>query len=60
LARQPADSTAWLKQRAQQREQLMRPVVQARVQQYLAALRAQAKVVDRREELFRPAAAGGS
>ncbi len=57
LARQPADSAAWLKQRAEQREALLRPVAQARVQQYLAALRAQAKVVDRREELFRPGAA---
>jgi peptidyl-prolyl cis-trans isomerase D len=60
LAHQPADSAAWLKQRGQQREALMRPVVQARVQQYLAALRAQAKVVDRREELFRPGAASAS
>ncbi len=60
LGRQPADSAAWLKQRAQQRDGLIRPVLQARVQQYLAALRAQAKVVDRREELFRPGAASGS
>ena len=60
LARQPADSAAWLKQRGQQREALMRPVMQARVQQYIAALRAQAKVVDRREELFRPGAASGT
>jgi peptidyl-prolyl cis-trans isomerase D len=60
LARQPADSAAWLKQRGQQREGLMRPVVQARVQQYLTALRAEAKVVDRREELFRPSTASGS
>jgi putative SOS response-associated peptidase YedK len=57
LARHPADSAAWLKQRADQREALLRPIAQARVQQYLAALRAQAKVVDRREELFRPGAA---
>lgn len=57
LARHAADSTAWLKQRADQREALLRPIAQARVQQYLAALRAQAKVVDRREELFRPGAA---
>ncbi|HVH69098.1 MAG TPA: SurA N-terminal domain-containing protein [Gemmatimonadales bacterium] len=60
LGHQPADSAAWLKQRAEQREQLMRAVMQARVQQYLGALRAQAKVVDRREELFRPAAASGT
>ncbi|HKW41019.1 MAG TPA: hypothetical protein VJN39_07215, partial [Gemmatimonadales bacterium] len=60
LARQPADSAAWLKQRAQQREDLMRRALRDRAQQYLAALRAQAKVVDRREELFRPTAAAGS
>lgn len=60
LARHAADSVAWLKQRAAQRDALIRPIAQARVQQYLAALRAQAKVVDRREELFRPGAASGS
>ena len=60
LARQGADSSAWLKQRAQQREALMRPLVQARVQQYLAALRADAKIVDRRNEIYRAAAASGS
>jgi hypothetical protein len=57
VARHAADSAAWLKQRVAQREALMRPVAQARVQQYLAALRAQAKVVDRREEMFRPGTA---
>jgi hypothetical protein len=35
----------------------MQPVQRARVQQYLAALRAQAKVVDRRNEIFRAEAA---
>jgi hypothetical protein len=60
LARQGADSSAWLKQRAQQREALMRPLVQARVQQYLAALRADAKIVDRRNEIYRPAAGSGT
>ena len=33
---------------------------QARVQQYLAALRAQAKIVDRRKELYRPTASSES
>ena len=56
IARRPADSTAWLAQRDRQREGLMRSVQQARVQQYLTALRAQAKIVDRRKELFRPEA----
>lgn len=58
IARQPADSAAWLAQRAQQREAMVRVAQQARVRQYLAALRAQAKVVDRRKELFRPEGAG--
>ena len=60
LSRQNADSSAWLKQRAQQREALMRPLVQARVQQYLAALRADAKIVDRRNEIYRATASSGS
>lgn len=60
VARHAADSVAWVKQKAAQREALMRPIAQARVQQYLAALRAQANVVDRREELFRPSAAAES
>src|SRR5207249_6683612 len=60
LARTGADSAAWLKQRDQQRESLLRPVEQARLQQFIAALRADAKIVDRRSEIFRPAAAGES
>jgi peptidyl-prolyl cis-trans isomerase D len=61
LVHQNADSSAWFKQRAQQRETLMRPLVQARVQQYLAALRADAKIVDRRSEIYRSTAnSGGS
>jgi parvulin-like peptidyl-prolyl isomerase len=60
LAHQSADSSAWFKQRAQQREALMRPLVQARVQQYLAALRADAKIVDRRNEIYRSTASSGS
>ncbi|HEU5262061.1 MAG TPA: peptidyl-prolyl cis-trans isomerase [Gemmatimonadales bacterium] len=54
IARTPADSAAWLAQRDRQREAIMRPALQARVTQYLAALRAQAKVVDRRKEVYRP------
>ena len=60
IARVPADSAAWLKQRDQQRAGLLRPAAQARIQQFLAALRAQAKIVDRRQEVFRPATASGS
>jgi parvulin-like peptidyl-prolyl isomerase len=57
IRRTAADSAAWVKQKAEQREALIRPIEQARIQQYLAALRAQAKIVDRRNEIFRPAAA---
>ena len=60
LARASADSAAWLKQRDQQREALLRPVEQARLQQFVQALRADAKIVDRRSELFRPTAASES
>ena len=59
IARQAADSAAWLKQRDQQRETIVRAAQQARVQQYLAALRAQAQVVDRRKEVFRPTTSEG-
>ncbi len=52
--RRLADSTAWLNQRDQQRASLMDPVRQARVQGFLAGLRQQAKILDRRKELFRP------
>ena len=55
IVHQAADSAAWLKQRDQQREAILRSAQQARIQQYLAALRAQAQVVDRRKEVFRPA-----
>jgi peptidyl-prolyl cis-trans isomerase D len=55
IAHQAADSAAWLKQRDQQREALLRPAQQARVQLYIAALRTQATVVDHRKEVFRPA-----
>ena len=60
LARAGADSAAWLKQRAQQREALTRPVEQARLQQFVTALRADATIVDRRSEMFRSAAASES
>jgi hypothetical protein len=56
IARTTVDSAAWLKQRDQQRETLLRPIEQARIQQYLAALRDKATIVDRRNEIFRPAA----
>jgi peptidyl-prolyl cis-trans isomerase D len=54
LSRKQADSSAWLAQRDQQRVTVMDPVRQARIRDYVAALRQQAKIVDRRKELFRP------
>ncbi|MBI1968064.1 MAG: SurA N-terminal domain-containing protein [Gemmatimonadetes bacterium] len=53
LARKMADSTAWLAQRDQQRDALVQAARQARIQAYLQGLRAAAKVVDRRKELYR-------
>lgn len=59
LARRGADSTAWLAQRDAQRAAILEPARQARLQGYLEGLRAQAKIVDRRKELYRSAAAAG-
>ena len=53
LGRKMADSSAWLAQREVQRAQLLSAVRQARVQLYLEGLRAKAKIVDRRKEIFR-------
>ena len=55
LWRKQADSAAWLAQRDKQRTDLMEPVRQARMQSFLAGLRQQAKILDRRKELFRSA-----
>lgn len=57
IARVAADSAAWYAQRDKQREAILRPAAQARITQYLAALRAQANIVDRRKELYRPSTA---
>jgi peptidyl-prolyl cis-trans isomerase D len=54
LARTAADSATWLAQRDAQRESLLQSARQARVEQYFAALRQRANVVDRRKEIFRP------
>ncbi len=53
LGRKMADSSAWLKQKDTQRTQLLAAVRQARIQQYVDALRAKAKIVDRRKDIFR-------
>jgi hypothetical protein len=60
LKHAPADSAAWVKQKNQQRESLVEPARQARVQAYLAALRARAKVIDRRKQIFAQASSSGS
>jgi parvulin-like peptidyl-prolyl isomerase len=53
LGRKSADSTAWLAQKEVQRTQLRQALQQARIQQYLEGVRATAKVVDRRKDLFK-------
>jgi peptidyl-prolyl cis-trans isomerase D len=53
LGRKLADSSAWLAQRDQQRTQLREAAQQARIQQYIEGMRAKAKIVDRRKDLFR-------
>ena len=53
LGRKLADSSAWLAQRDTQRAQLLAAARQARIQQYMDGLRARAKIVDRRKEIFK-------
>jgi len=53
LGRKMADSSAWVKQKDAQRAQMLAAVRQARIQQYVDGLRARAKIVDRRKEIFR-------
>jgi hypothetical protein len=53
LGRKFADSTAWLAQKELQRTQLRQALQQARIQQYLEGVRARAKIVDRRKDLFK-------
>ena len=57
LSRKLADSSAWLAQRDVQRTQLRQAVQQARIQQYMEGVRAKAKVVDRRKDIFKSQAA---
>jgi len=57
LGRKMADSSAWIRQRDAQRTQLLNAVRQARIQQYVDGLRAKAKIVDRRKDIFKTQAA---
>ena len=52
LARTPADSAEFAKDLPQIREQALRAAQQSRVQAYVTALRARAKITDRRAEVF--------
>ena len=52
-ARVDADRAAWEAQKAQQRQQVVQAIGQQRWEQYLDAIRKQAKVVDKRAELLR-------
>jgi parvulin-like peptidyl-prolyl isomerase len=54
LARTPADSTAWTAQLPQQRGQAVAMIQQQRLAEWIAALRASARVVDRRAEVLVP------
>jgi parvulin-like peptidyl-prolyl isomerase len=54
LGRAVADSTAWLDQKDQQRQAGMSLLQQQRLQEWIEALRASAKIVDRRAEVLQP------
>jgi peptidyl-prolyl cis-trans isomerase D len=51
----PADSTAWLQQKDTQRAQAIGQLQQQRLQEWLSALHAAAKIVDRRAQVLKPA-----
>lgn len=55
LERIPADSTAWLAQREQQRQQLASQFQQQRLEQWIAGLRENAEIQDRRDEVLEAA-----
>jgi hypothetical protein len=54
LGHTEADSTAWLAQLPQQRAQAVSIIQQQRLGEWIAALRASARVVDRRDEVLVP------
>ena len=54
LARTPADSTAWTAQLSEQRAQAVAAQQQQRLSEWIDALRASARVVDRRDEVLVP------
>ncbi len=54
LSRTDADSTAWRQQLPQQRQQAVATVAQQRLQEWIEALRANARIVDRRAIVLAP------
>jgi peptidyl-prolyl cis-trans isomerase D len=54
VAHTPADSATWLDQKEMQRRQVTAILQQQRVQEWIAGLRADADIVDRREEVLQP------
>ena len=60
LSRTTADSAMWVKQKDAERENLLGPARQARIQAFLAALKARAHILDRRQELFTARSSGAS
>lgn len=54
-SRTPADSMAWLDQRDEQRQGNLNVMQQQRLQEWIEALRAAARIVDRRAEVLQPA-----
>ncbi len=60
IDRIPADSSAWLKQEKQQRQTFISTEQQQRLQQWISALRASADIVDRRDQVLKPAGSDNS
>ena len=54
LDKTEADSTVWLGQLSQQRQQMASLIQQQRLQEWLEALRNSARIVDNRDEVFAP------
>ncbi len=55
IAFEKADSAAWLSQKLEQRQQVIAALQQQRLQEWIEALRASARIVDRRAEVLQPA-----
>jgi peptidyl-prolyl cis-trans isomerase D len=55
LSHTPADSTAWVDQKTQQEQTAVQVLQQQRLQEWLTALRKAATIVDRRDEVLKPA-----